>query len=125
MKWRLFRQDDPNTWPHIDCPMVIHTGWINENEPKLLQIARWDDKNKWFKVDSCAIVMTECCYAYISCVPSGYKTYYPIICTCKDCSEGYDDNGYCMDYDDDYICGCKREVAEYEIEEKRIWKEFE
>ena len=124
MKWRLFKQDDPNTWPHIDCPMVLHTGWIHENEPKSFQIARWDNENKWFKVDSCAIVMTECCYAYISYVPNAYTTTYPTKCMKNDDRCAYDDDGYCM-HDRTYACEYKKDVAEYSIEEKRIWKEFE
>lgn len=124
MNWHLFRQDDPNTWPQIDCPMVIHTGWINEHEPKLFQIARWDNKNKWFKVDSSAIVMTECCYAYIGYAPSGYKTTYPTKCMRERNDRcAYDDDGYCM-LDRTYACEHKQDVAEYSLEEKRIWKEF-
>ena len=125
MKWHLFRQDDPNTWPQIDCPMVIHTGWLTENEPKPFQLVRWDKQNEWFKMDSCAVVMTECCYAYINYAPSGYKTSYPVICACGNCPEGYDDDGYCMDYDNNCDCRYKKEIAEYAIEVKRIWKEFE
>lgn len=124
MNWYLFRQDDPNTWPRIDCPMVLHTGWINENEPKEFQIATWDNKNKWFKVGCTALVMTECRYAYISYVPSEYITKHPTKCMKSGVRCAYDDDGYCM-HDTTYACEYKKDVAEYSLAEKRIWKEFE
>ena len=126
MKWRLYKKDDPNTWPQIDCPMVVWTGeqiflcdWYND-ERKMFDLLEVVDADYGYDFNR----LTEFYYAYIGHIPSGYKTCHPIICTCKDCPEGYDDNGYCMDYDNDYICGFKKEVAEYTIEEKRIWKEF-
>ena len=124
MKWRLYKKDDPNTWPHIDCPMVLYGGVPFYRN--LLDIFKWDNvTNTFVYSDKRTISVDECYYAYISYVPSGYKTNHPTICTCESCPEGFDDNGYCMDYDNEYICGCKMEIAEYEIEMKRIWKEFE
>lgn len=122
MKWHLYKKDDPNTWPKIHCPMVLC-----ENEKVMSYLYYWDnDENCFFNRRSVrGYDFKECYYAYIGCVPSGYKTHHPIICICDNCPQGYDDNGYCMDYDNEYVCGCKKEIAEYEIEEKRIWKEFE
>lgn len=123
MKWHVYKKEDSSTWPRIDCPMLLVSKYGLWNA-----IYAWNDikhcfQNK-FTEDNYADIV-ECYYAYIGYVPSGYKTHYPIVCTCQDCPQGYDDNGYCMDYDNDYACGCKKEVAEYSIEEKRIWKEFE
>jgi len=104
--------------------MVVHTGWVNENEPKPFQFARWDNKNEWFKIDNCAVVMTVCCYAYIGYAPSEYKTHEVLKCADdSNCKIGCEDDGYCM-YD---FCNCEqqRRVNEYTIEEKAIWKEFE
>lgn len=124
MKWNLYNKDNPNTWPQIDCPMIIS---LYDPSDKLnLRIWTWDNKKNCFiKENQFKFFTDECYYAYIGYVPSGYKTLYPVICTCESCPEGYDDNGYCMDYDNDCACGCKKEIAEYSIEEKRIWKEFE
>jgi hypothetical protein len=93
----------------------------------IMQICNWDKECESFCYESEYFYyrFTECYYAYITYVPSGYETYHPIKCTCESCPQGYDDNGYCMDYDHEYTCGYKKEIAEYSIEEKRIWKEFE
>lgn len=124
MNWHVYKKDDPNTWPQRDCPMVVYGG--TPFYRNLLDIFNWDNTTKNFiYYDKRVMTVEECYYAYIGYVPSGYKTCYPIICTCKNCPEGYDDNGYCMDYDNEYACGCKHEISEYSIEEKRIWKEFE
>lgn len=124
MNWHLYKKDDPNTWPKIDCPMVVYGGVPFYRN--LLDIFKWDNTAKNFiYYDKRVMSVEECYYAYIGYVPSGYKTCHPIICTCKNCPEGYDDNGYCMDYDNEYVCGYKKEIAEYSIEGKRIWKEFE
>jgi hypothetical protein len=121
MKWNLYNKDNPNTWPQIDCPMVIHTGWATENEPNPFKLAKWDNQNGWFKIDGCAVVMTECCYAYIGYVPNGYKTRNVTKCAGNtDCE--WCDNGYCLLRES---CKQQKEVDEYRIEEKAIWKEFE
>lgn len=125
MKWHLYKSDDPNTWPKIDCPMVVCFQKSLNDEMELHMCKKFVKGFGIFMFQDGGTCCTECYYAYVGYVPSGYKTHYPIICTCEKCPEGYDDNGYCMDYDNDYICGYKKEVAEYAIEEKRIWKEFE
>lgn len=123
MNWHVYKKDNPNTWPQCDCPMVVYGGVPFYRN--LLDIFKWDNTTKNFIYsDKRVMTVEECYYAYIGYVPSGYKTCYPIICTCKNCPEGYDDNGYCMDYDNEYACGYKKEVEEYSIEQKRIWKEF-
>ena len=123
MKWHVYKADDPNTWPKIDCPMLI----VNKH-------GLWAATYVWNTIKHCFrnrftednyTDIVECYYTYIGWVPSGYKTHHPIICTCDNCPQDYDDNGYCMDYGNDYMCECKKEIAEYSIEEKRIWKEFE
>ena len=123
MEWHLYKKDDRNTWPKYDCPVLI------ANKHGL-----WAATYVWNNIKHCFhnrftednyADIVECYYAYISYVPSGYKTHHPTICTCENCPECYDDDGYCMDYDNEYVCGCKKEIAEYSIEMKRIWKEFE
>lgn len=122
MKWHLYKRDDSKTWPHIDCPMVIamkntvrSSTYVWDNEKKCFY-NRFTDQDHTPK---------ECFYAYIGYIPSGYKTLYPTKCMREGDRCAYDDDGYCMDYDGDYTCEYKKEVAEYSIEEKRIWKEFE
>lgn len=124
MEWHLYKKDDPNTWPKIDCPIAVYL--CNTNGIINLDVCKYNKEQNWFiREEKCNFFMNECYYAYIGYIPNGYKTLYPIICTCENCPEGYDDEGYCMDYDDEYACGYKCEIAEYEIKEKRIWKEFE
>lgn len=126
MKWHLYKKDDPNTWPKIDCPMVV---WTGED----LFLCDWyNDYRKMF--DLCEVIdpcfyerlrdLTELYYAYIAYVPSCYKTLYPTRCTKESyCEYGYDDDGYCMA--ENQQCYFAKLVPEYEIEEKTIWREFE
>lgn len=118
MKWRLYKKEDPNTWPHIDCPMVI-----SMNNTVRSATYCWDNERKCFynRYSDQECSQKECFYSYISYIPSEYKTLYPVKCMRKDRCE-YDDEGYCMFENE---CEFAKEVAEYEIETKRIWKEFE
>ena len=120
MKWRLYKKDDPNTWPRIDCPMVVYN-----HEAEKINICKKYIPGALI-LDNGGLIFNECYYAYIGFVPSGYKTLYPIKCMCEyDDRCAYEDDGYCMDYENDCACEYKKETAEYFIEENRIWKEFE
>jgi hypothetical protein len=122
MKWRLYKKDDPNTWPQIDCPMIVYYG-----DKLMSAVYSWDNDKHCF-VDDRNIGewnFEECYYSRITYVPSGHKTTYPTKCMQEwDKRCGFDDDGYCM-ADRTYACQYKRDVPEYSIEEKRIWKEFE
>ena len=122
MKWHVYKKDDPNTWPHIDCPMVLYGGVPFYRN--LLDIFKWDNTAKNFiYCDKRVLSVDECYYAYIGYVPSGYKTLYLIKCMCEyDDRCTYEDDGYCMFKDS---CEFAKVVPEYVIEEKRVWKEFE
>lgn len=120
MKWHLYKKDDPSTWPQIDCPMLVY---FPESGGSLTIDVYWNNEDQYF-ADEYGILDFDFYYAYIGYVPSGYKELYPTKCTCdKRCKYGFDDDGYCMS-DRTFACEYKRDVAEYEIEEKRIWKEF-
>jgi len=127
MNWKLYKHDDPNTWPKVDCPMVLYRAY-SENTFDLA-VHYYDSKKNQFyeKNGACEHYKAydECYYSYIGYIPSAHKTHLPHKCTlwepCR-CADGYDDNGYCM-YEGE--CKYKKEVAEYEIETKRIWKEFD
>ena len=123
MKWHLYKKDDPNTYPKIDCPMILWDG-------EILDICDWyNDQRKMFDsfvADNSFHInhLTECYYAYIGYVPSGYKTVYQTRCIKESyCEDGYDDNGYCMA--ENQQCEFAQLVPEYVIEEKAIWKEWE
>lgn len=120
MDWKLYKKDDPNTWPQIDCPMIVY--W----DGKIMScVYSWDNDKHCF-VDDRVIGNWDfeaCYYLRITYVPNGYKTHETIKCgddSSPRCSG--EDDGYCM-YDH---CECQqqRKVNEYEIEMKRIWKEF-
>lgn len=121
MKWHLYKKDDPNTWPKIDSPMLVYfadTGSLSLD-------CYWDNEENYLVDDYGYLEVDECYYCYIAYVPSGYKTLYVTKCAKGNyCDFGYDDDGYCMS-DRAFACEYKRDVAEYSIEEKRIWKEFE
>ena len=124
MKWHLYKKDDPNTWPKIDCPMVVYKEYSKDNVT--IVVCTWDKKfNKFYEnAEHHYYNFSECYYAYIGYVPSGYKTHKVLKCMDdSNCKIGCCDDGYCM-YD---FCECEqqREINEYEIETMRIWKEFE
>ena len=125
MKWHLFKKDDPNTYPEIDCPMLVYAGNFKGNE--MFYICKWGDYCDFKELDGMSWYFDECYYAYIGYVPSGYKVFNPIVCTNKKhgytCDE-YDD-GYCIYRDLHPNCKYQKEVNEYGIEVKAIWKEFE
>ena len=121
MKWHLYKKDDPNTWPKIDCPMVVCL--YHPNRDMNLWICKWNKDNNWFVREEVVNFYTEeCYYAYIGYVPNGYKTLYPTRCMKKGIRCADEDDGYCMF---ESPCEFAKEVPEYEIEKKRIWKEFE
>ena len=116
MKWNIYKQDDPNTWPKIDCPMLAYLP-----ESGSVSVCWWNDEDKCFD-DTYGILDFDFYYAYIGYVPCGYKTHSVARCANDvGCMIGCADDGYCM-YD--YNCEQRTEMNEYEIEEKRIWKEF-
>lgn len=122
MKWHVYKKDDPNTWPQIDCPILIYGGIPFYRE--LLDTVDWNNASKNFVwQNERTLFFEECYYAYIGYVPSGYKTLYPTKCTCEDRQCEFEDDGYCMS-DRTFACEYKRDVVEYLIEEKAIWKEF-
>lgn len=122
MNWHLYRKDDSNTWPEIDCPMLVY---IEDS----LVLCHWDTEFECFIPDDSDAVLCysdvfECCYVYIGYVPDTYKTYQ--VKKCNGCFSdwcGSEDDGYCMDEE----CKCRYQSMEneYEINLKRIWKEFE
>lgn len=76
MNWRLYRKDDPNTWPEIDCPMdaciYIADGLY------LIKIVYYDIKANVFYYFECMnrydVKSDELYYRYIGYIPNGYKT---------------------------------------------------
>ena len=123
MNWHLYKKDDPNTWPQIDCPMVVYKEYGPKNITTIVCV--WDKQRNAFyeKEDHHYYNFGECYYSRITHVPNGYKTHEVLMCADdSNCKIGCDDDGYCM-YDF-YNCEQQRRVNEYEIENKAIWKEF-
>ena len=117
MNWRVFKRDDPNTWPEIDCKFLVCYDYDQ------LAVCEWDKTLKCFYDENGFAEYWECYYSYIGYIPNGYKTHKTLHClNDNNCKIGCDDDGYCL-YD---FCKCEQqvEVNEYEVETKRIWKEF-
>lgn len=118
MKWRVFKRDDPGTYPDIDCPILVLLNDVT------VVTCRWNDKLKYFYNDEYEFT-NGCFYAYLSYIPYTYKIHHPVGCGYKDgssCPHGFDDDGYCL-------CGgrkCEHQfiLNEYEVTMKRIWKEI-
>lgn len=124
MNWHLYKRDDPNTYPQIDCPMVVYKEYSEDTTT--IVVCTWDQALCKFYEDSDSHYYNfdECYYAYIGYVPSGYKIHKVLKCMDdSNCKIGCEDDGYCM-YDH---CECEqqRKVNEYEVSIKRIWKEFD
>ena len=124
MKWYVFKESDPDTWPKINCPMVV----FKEYSPSTvhMSVCKWDDKlNEFFEDDGHHYKFKACFYSYIGYQPYIEKELHPIACghTKDFCPYGHDDNGYCM-CDDDFKCEHQIAKTEYALGMKRIWKEF-
>ena len=123
MTWFVYKKDEPNTWPILDCNFLVCVG-------DTLIEAKWDRKYNCF-VDAVfkkEIEADEYFYAYISWLPKRYIAHSVAKCiNDKNCPYGCEDDGYCM-YDNllgSDTCGSKRIVNEYEIKTEFVCKEFE
>ena len=122
MTWHLYKKDNPNTWPKIDCPMIVCFQKSLNDEMELHMCKKFVKGFGIFMFQDGGTCGVECYYAYVGYVPSGYKTLYPVKCMKKGMRCADDDDGYCMF---ENKCEFAKTVPEYAIEEKRIWKEFE
>lgn len=129
MNWHVYRKDDPNSWPEIDCPMLVYVKYRAGTEE--LHVCRFDNRFKQFygmcnlEVAYHAYAFTECYYQYIGYVPNGYKVLKFDKCMAElQVRCDFDDDGYCMDVNNP--CPFRKTVNEYAFNDnKRIWKEFE
>lgn len=121
MNWRVYKHEDPSTYPEIDCPMYVC--WTNGERYRFYD-ARWDNEGKHFMHDWRWICFErgDVFYAYVSYIPYIEKECHPAKCKGDKylCSDY--DNGYCLG--DDRGCKCMEVTTEYSLGYKRIWKEF-
>ena len=121
MNYNVFKIDDPDTWPEINCPLLV---WReNHDYPFIYQ---WDPIAHCFLNDYDTYYPNKCLYAYIGYRPYIERELYPTICMCPEefiCPYGSDDNGYCM-FDDKFSCEYMKAKTEYAIGIKRIWQKY-
>lgn len=116
MKYNVFKIDDPDTWPQYNCPILV---WRkNHDYPYVYQ---WDPTEHCFLNDYDTYYPDTCFYTYI-----GYRPYIEKELHPKKCHNGYwecelYDDGYCLW---DGRCKDQKEVTEYSIGIKQIWKSF-
>jgi len=124
MDWKLYKKDDPNTWPEIDCPILVY-----DDEMCEFYICKWNQSLGKFVEPRKKILhyWGECYYQYIGYVPSGYKEIKVLKCgVSPKTSCQYEDDGYCFDCPREIQCKHMCEEFMYIINDnKRIWKEFE
>ena len=116
MNYKVFKIDEPETWPELNCPLLV---WKPNIEwPYIFQ---WDPNGRCFIDNRVAYRPKMCFYKYIGHMPYIEKELHPIKCGFDvwDCPH-YDD-GYCL-YDKK--CEHQKEATEYFLELKRIWKEY-
>lgn len=116
MNYKVFNFNDSSTWPEINCPLLVF--WTNDDWPLILQ---WDKEARCFVDNYRSYYPTQCFYKYISSMPYIERELRPMKCGKLENMCEYDDDGYCM-YDGP--CSYKKEITEYAIAYKRIWKEF-
>lgn len=116
MNYKVFKMDDPETWPELNCPLLV---WKpNQAWPYIFQ---WDPKGHCFLDDRVTYRPKMCFYQYIGYMPYIEKECHPIKCGFNDwICQSYDD-GYCMC---DEKCGDQKKVTEYMLGSKPIWKEY-
>jgi hypothetical protein len=121
MNWRVFKRDDPDTWPELDCPLLVC--WTNGDDYRLYN-AKWDSEDKKFIRDLKWIVFQkgDVFYTYIGYIPYIERELHPRKCGKGDRMCAYEDDGYCIG--DSCECEHIKFVTEYSIGHKRIWKEF-
>lgn len=122
MNWHVYRKDDPNTWPEIDCPILVYDEvWCE------FYICKWNnDLNRFIEPNKKLLhYWKECYYMYIGYVPNGYKEIKTKKCSCiRKCE--YEDDGYCFGAPEETDCIFCKEIVEFSLNDnKRIWKEFE
>lgn len=122
MNWHLYKKDDPNTWPEIDCPILVYDETWCE-----FYICKWNSELGRFVEPKGKILhcWTECYYQYIEYMPNGYEA--TKVKKCNSFTNArcpYEDDGYCFDSPRQTKCKYMVEETEYSINYKRIWEEF-
>ena len=117
MNWKVFRRDDPDTWPQIDCKFLV----CGDNDT--LAVCEWDKVLKCFYDERGFTEYWECFYATIGYLPFIERELRLAKCKGDRCLCSDYDDGYCLG--DDRGCKCMEVVTEYSIGHKRIWKDFE
>ena len=117
MNYKVFNMANKETWPELNCPLLV---FLDGCEHPF--IWEWDNENACFVDNNLAYYPEICFYKYIGYMPYIEKELYPIKCG--------SDNWKCDSYDDGYCmneCNClyQKEVTEYVLGSKVIWKEFE
>jgi hypothetical protein len=120
MNWHVFKRDDPETWPEVDCPLLVC--WSNGDDYRLYN-AKWDSEDKQFIHDLRWIVFQkgDVFYTYIGYIPYIERELHPIKCAQERPRCAHYDDGYCLC---ETKCKFQKEVTEYSLGHKRIWKEF-
>lgn len=122
MIWHVFKIDDPETYPDMNCPMIVCQS--PDDWPEIYQ---WDNIEHVFINDYQTKKLNRCFYSYVGYLPYIERELHPVVCGCSSdftCPYGSDDNGYCL-FDDDFKCGFMKPKTEYSIGYKRIWREWE
>jgi hypothetical protein len=115
MSYKVFNFDDPNTWPKLNCPLLVFLK--NDDWPLILQ---WDNEIHCFVDNHRSYYPIQCFYKYVGYMPYIEKELHPTKCMNTD--RCYDeDDGYCL-----HKGGCEyqKEVTEYLLGSKPIWKEY-
>ena len=91
MNYKVFKIDNPDTWPELNCPLLV---WKpNEEWPHIFQ---WDPNEHCFLNDYDTYYPNKCLYKYIGYMPYIKKTLHPIKCAFNNWECPHYDDGYCL-----------------------------
>ena len=116
MKYNVFKIDDQDTWPTLNCPILV---WRKNYEYPM--IYQWDPIEHCFLNDYDTYYPNKCIYSYIGYRPYVVKETNPIQCACHDWRCPSYDDGYCLQ---DEECKYQKEILECMMGLKPIYKKY-
>ena len=116
MRWNVFNINDKETWPRINCPILV-----SKSVDAFPQVYQWDKNNNIFINNNEVYEPDFCFYKYITRLPYIAQTTYPIECKIYNERCDYYDDGYCLNKEE---CKYKHKKAEYLLSYKYCGKEY-
>ena len=115
MKWNVFNRNDEETWPTLNCPILV-----SKSTNSFPQVYQWDKNNNLFINNNEVYKPHICFYQYITHLPYIAQESYVMKCKIYDTRCDYEDDGYCLNKEQ---CKYKQKTTEYLLSYKSYFKE--